>query len=122
MFKVQLISELHCCHHSGRGRQGLGLPSNSLNDTSDGQQISIIIATHTTKGLVEHFLNEDMDYTEFSSLLDYLIQFAVLICLGREVYHIFHGENLCLLLFFLIHLCLQRIGFVRYTCGLVCAT
>lgn len=91
MFKVQLISELHCCHHPGHGRQGLVLPPNStapyLKDTSDGQWISTIVATHTTKGLVEYFLNKKMDYIEFSYLVACLTQFGILVCLGREVYH-----------------------------------
>lgn len=91
MFKVQLISELYCCHHPGHGRQGLVLPPNGtaacLKDTSDGQWISTIVATHMTKGLVEHFLNEKMDYIEFSYLVDCLTQFAILVCLGRHIYH-----------------------------------
>lgn len=106
-------------------RQGLVLPQNSaaacLKDTSDGQQISTIVATCTTKGLV--FLNEEMDSIEFSYLVDYLTHFAMLICLGGEVYHIFHGEKLCLPFFFFLNTFASReIGFVRYTCRLVHAT
>lgn len=48
----------------------------------------------------ELFLNEEVDSIEFSYLVDYLTEFAMLICLGGEVYHIFHGEKLCLLFIF----------------------
>lgn len=111
-FKVQLISELHFYHHPGSGREGLVLPPSStgacLRDTADGRCISTIVATGTTKGLVEHFLSEEVDSIECSHLVDYLTESAVLICLGGEVYNIFHGEKFCLFFLFLKHLYLQR--------------
>lgn len=67
------------------------------------------------------FFKQGGDSIEFSYLVDHLAEFAMLICLGREFYHIFHAEKLCLLLCFK-HFASREIGFVRYTCRLVRAT
>lgn len=60
--------------------------------------MSTTIATRTPKSLDERFFHEEVDSTEVL-ILGFLTGFAILISLEGKVYHSFHDEKLCLLLY-----------------------